>query len=39
MGLFAKVAAAIGTLIAATSTMGCLVIILDEPEMPESLLK
>ena len=39
MGLFAKVAAIVGTFVAATSTMGCLIIILDEPEMPESLLK
>ena len=38
MGLFAKVAAAIGTFIAATSTMGCILIVFDETEMPESLL-
>jgi cyclic lactone autoinducer peptide len=38
MRLFAKVAAALGALAAATATMGCIVIILDEPEMPESLL-
>lgn len=39
MKLFAKVAALVGGLVAATSTMGCLIIILDEPKMPESLLK
>lgn len=38
MKLFAKVAAALGALAAATATMGCIAIILDEPEMPESLL-
>lgn len=30
--------AALGALIAATSTAGCIIVILDEPEMPESLL-
>jgi cyclic lactone autoinducer peptide len=30
--------AALGALIAATSTTGCYFILLDEPEMPESLL-
>ncbi len=38
MRLFAKVAAALGALVAASATMGCIAIILDEPEMPESLL-
>lgn len=38
MRLFAKVAALLGALVAATATMGCVIIILDEPEMPESLL-
>lgn len=38
MKLFATLAATLGALVAATSTMGCIVIILDEPEMPESLL-
>ena len=38
MRLFAKVAALLGSLVAATATMGCVIIILDEPEMPESLL-
>ena len=39
MKLLAKAAAVIGAFVAATSTMGCLVIIFDEAEMPESLLK
>ena len=38
MRLFAKVAALLGALVAATATMGCVIIILDEPKMPESLL-
>ena len=38
MKLFAKALTLVGTFIAATSTMGCLILILDEPEMPESLL-
>ena len=38
MKLFAKVAAGLGALVAATATMGCIIIIFDEPEMPESLL-
>ena len=38
MRLFAKIAALLGALVAATATMGCVIIILDEPEMPESLL-
>lgn len=38
MRLFAKVAALLGAFVAATATMGCVIIILDEPEMPESLL-
>jgi cyclic lactone autoinducer peptide len=38
MKLFAKVAATLGALVAATATMGCVIVILDEPEMPESLL-
>ena len=38
MRLLAKAAAVLGALVAATSTMGCFILILDEPEMPESLL-
>ena len=30
--------ASLGALIAATATTGCFFILLDEPEMPESLL-
>ncbi len=39
MKLLAKAAAFLGAFVAATSTMGCFVIIYDEPEMPESLIK
>ena len=39
MKLFAKAAAVLGAVVAATSTMGCLLILFDEPKMPESLLK
>lgn len=38
MKLLAKVAACLGAFVAASATMGCIAIILDEPEMPESLL-
>ena len=38
MKLFAKVAALLGAFVAASATMGCLIIVFDEPEMPESLL-
>ena len=38
MRLLAKAAALLGAFVAATSTMGCFILILDEPEMPESLL-
>ena len=38
MKLFASVAAAVGAFLAATATMGCIIIMIDEPEMPESLL-
>ena len=38
MKVLAKAAAILGAFIAATSTMGCWIIIFDEPEMPESLL-
>lgn len=38
MKLLVKFAAIIGALVAATSTMGCYILLFDEPEMPESLL-
>ena len=38
MKLFATIAASLGAFVAATATMGCIIIIFDEPEMPESLL-
>lgn len=38
MKLFAKAAAVLGAFVAATSTMGCVLLFLDEPEMPEELL-
>ena len=38
MRLLAKVAAVVGAFVAATATTGCIIAILDEPEMPESLL-
>lgn len=39
MKLFAKALAAIGAFVAATAAAGCIVIYLDEPEMPESMIK
>ena len=39
MRTLARLAAVVGAFVAATSTMGCLVLIFDEPEMPASLLK
>ena len=38
MKVFASIAAAFGAFVAATASMGCVLLILDEPEMPESLL-
>lgn len=38
MKVVTKALAVLGAFIAATSTMGCWVVIFDEPEMPESLL-
>ncbi len=38
MKLFAGVTAFLGALVAATASAGCLIIFVDEPEMPESLL-
>ena len=38
MKLFASVAAFLGALVAATATTGCMIVFIDEPEMPESLL-
>ena len=39
MKLFAKLAAGLGALVAATATAVCVIIYIDEPEMPESMLK
>lgn len=39
MKLFAKLAAALGALVAATAAAGCVIIYIDEPEMPESMIK
>jgi cyclic lactone autoinducer peptide len=39
MKLFAKIAAALGALVAATAAAGCIIVYVDEPEMPESMLK
>lgn len=39
MKLFAKALAAVGAFVAATAAAGCVIIYLDEPEMPESMLK
>lgn len=38
MKFFAGLAATIGAFIAATASMGCVLLFLDEPEMPSSLL-
>ncbi len=38
MKLFAAVSAFLGALVAATATAGCIIVYVDEPEMPESLL-
>lgn len=38
MKLFATIAAAIGSLITATATTGCIMVVFDEPEIPESML-
>ncbi|MBQ6284889.1 MAG: cyclic lactone autoinducer peptide [Bacilli bacterium] len=38
MKLFASVAAFLGALVAATASAGCIIVFVDEPEMPESLL-
>ena len=39
MKLVAKTLAVLGAFVAATSTIGCWLFLLDEPQMPESLLK
>ena len=38
MKLLASVSAFLGALVAATATAGCMIVFIDEPEMPESLL-
>ena len=39
MKLFASLAAALGALVAATAAAGCVIVYIDEPEMPESMIK
>ncbi len=39
MKLLVKAVAVLGAFVAATSTVGCWLMIFDEPQMPESLLK
>ncbi len=39
MKLLATIAGSVGAFIAATASSACWAFILDEPEMPESLLK
>ena len=38
MKLLASVSAFLGALVAATATAGCMIVFVDEPTMPESLL-
>ncbi len=38
MKLLAKIAAIVGAFVATTATTGCITVLFDEPEMPESLL-
>lgn len=38
MKLLANIAAFLGALVATTATTGCITVLFDEPEMPESLL-
>lgn len=38
MRLLAKISAFLGALVATTATTGCITVVFDEPEMPESLL-
>ncbi len=38
MKLFAKITAFLGALVAASATTGCITVLFDEPEMPDSLL-
>ena len=37
--LFISAISAIGALVAATSTSGCIAIFIDEPEMPKSMIE
>lgn len=39
MKLVAEALAGLGAFIASVATIGCFLIIIDEPEMPESLIK
>lgn len=38
MKIFATVSAAIGAFLATIATAGCLIVYIDEPEMPESMI-
>lgn len=38
MKIFATVSAAIGAFLATIATAGCLIVYIDEPKMPESML-
>lgn len=38
MKLFATIAATVGAFLATIATAGCLIVYVDEPEMPESML-
>lgn len=38
MKLFATVTATLGAFLATIATAGCLIVYVDEPEMPESML-
>lgn len=39
MKLFFGLMASIGSLLAASASTGCIILVFDEPECPESLLK
>ena len=39
MKVFGTLLAALGAFVAATASAGCVIVFLDEPEMPETMLK
>lgn len=39
MGLIASVLATLGTMVASIGSQACIVVIIDEPECPKSLIK